>query len=399
MVYNIPGRTYPKSVQILSKELKMSKKTVVGILEVILWLTLPSFLSAQAPEPTKPTSATAGETQPCWEKEIEKEVSAENKNCYAQFLQEVDQQIKAEVDQQVLESLELAGVRFVKAMGISEKSAAEIVAKHFTELELRNVLKVPNQNQETTRPAEVKPAPAVLEVTPKRVELVKRTDSPTQNKRLRDERREGWKAGLPEPEKKTGYCWEESRPEDLDGCVVQLKQYINQIREDKSLHSEDRDLAVKNFRFNLEKLKKLQKLVEKGLKARRTEETSRANAMLRGCGDKTQVHEDFAGPGARYLESVTVNIFNNTGGEIREIKFGDRGIVVQNLCAGGSLTLHRHLEGQPQGINSNLIAKAVVFEGGVQKSYVWEIPVSLYRGSINQAPITWTLTKENRRTW
>lgn len=353
---------------------------------VILWLMLSFSVLAQGPERAKPASET--KTQPCWEQEVKS--MAEGAYCFGVFIEELTKQKN---NSTVLEELGLAGVRFLKANGYSDEAAARMVANQIKKLSTATETSVPTK-PETTEV--VKPTPAVSEVTPRQAALVDRVEASARDKRLRDERQEGWKAGLPRPEEKSGYCWEGTRQNDLLECITQLKQYIKQVKADKSLPSERRQLAVTNLRDDLEKLEKLQKSAEKGVKTQRTWATSRSKSFLTGCNG-TWVSEDNAGPGSQWNPSVTLTVVNNTGMDIKTISLSDRGPIVENLCAGGSVVIHRGWNGSMNGQNFSFMAIAEVVEGGTPRKYLWKLTSSIYPNGSPQST-DWILTGETRQS-
>ena len=355
---------------------------------VILWLVFSAFALAQ--------EQSVSEVQPCWEKEVKPGITPEKKSCYQQFLQEVDRQIKADASKEVLENLELAGVNFVKALGISGVQAQEMVSGHFTELQLRNV---PFPKNEVVIPAPAPtptPTAVVLKETQKQSGFAKRSD-PVKQDALRSERREGWKAGLPQPETNTGNCWEETHPTDPIGCLAQLKQFINQVKSDKSFTSQEIRLKVKNLNLDKEKLEKLQKDAEKVVKTQQTLVRSRARASVgRLVCSKLWVSEENAGPGSQWNPSVTLTIVNNTGMDIQSIALSDKGVIVENLCSGGTIIIHRGWNGNMNGQNFSFIAIADVIEGGTPRKYLWKQSAYIYPSGNAQSQ-EWMLTRDNRQ--
>jgi len=354
---------------------------------VILWLVFSAFALGQ--------EQSVSEVQPCWEKDVKVGVDEENKNCYMQFLQEVDRQIKADASKEVLENLELAGVNFVKALGISGVQAQEMVSGHFTELQLRNV---PFPKNEVVIPAPAPtptPTAVVLKETQKQSGFAKRSD-PVKQDALRSERREGWKAGLPQPETNTGNCWEETHPTDPIGCLAQLKQFINQVKSDKGFTSQEIRLKVKNLNLDKEKLEKLQKDAEKVVKTQQTLVRSRARASVGLPCSKLWVSEENAGPGSQWNPSVTLTIVNNTGMGIQSIALSDKGVIVENLCSGGTIIIHRGWNGNMNGQNFSFIAIADVMEGGTPRKYLWKQSAYIYPSGNAQSQ-EWMLTRDNRQ--
>lgn len=366
----------------------MSNKTVF----VILWLSFPLLLLAQAPERTKPTTTASEETKPCWEQVMK--TMADGSACFGIFIKELDKQKNNPI---ILEELELAGVRFLKANGYTDEEAASLVTR-----EIKKVSPVTEVSKQT-KSAEEKATPAVLEETPIQKELVDRTNSPTarslESRRTDEEdrpRQKGWKDGLPSPEEKSGYCWEgRTNPGDLFDCIAQLEQYINQVREDKSLPSEGRQLAVKNLKIYLKKLEKLQKSAEKGINTQRTWARSRAIAGVGEVCPQMWVHEGYAGRGwSGGLGRITLRFINNTGVMIERVVLSN-GNIIEKICPGASVTIFLTTQGSRQA-DFLISVETPAYEGGVRKLLTWSRNYNLYADSQSREE-KWELVLPNRQ--
>lgn len=313
---------------------------------VILWLTF-SFVLAQAPERTKPASAETVQTQPCWEKEIKPEFSSENKACYLQFLAEVDTQLQAGVNKQGLENLELDGVRFAKAMGISESSAIEIVRKHFTALELKNVLKTPTQKQEVSVPVET-PAPAkTLEAPP----AIGKNE--VQDSMLPPDKRHNAQVD------DTGFLSSQAARDEIIKRRAEQIDLQKEIDRLQKVRRKEEDPAARKARKDLEKQE------EREWKHKKLLEDASVQAKVEGCKDPIfsfdqpvdlDPHQMWvklnaaALPPSRILgvpysrQWIQIRVFNHPDAKAVDIEFNDRyltGVVVKNLCPGGRVTLYR----------------------------------------------------------
>ncbi len=219
----------------------MTKK--FAFFSAILGLAFSSFLSAQAPERTKPAQSTqecldnpfkkitdciepasaqtkpalaaTEETQPCWDDLSKNRTSEEKIDCYMQFIKEIDRQLHAN---QQTEELELVGVRFLKTLGYSDQVAAERVAGHFARLRASIGPVTSSQSQEIPAPAMT--ARPVVQAIPRVV--VEETPRPQKELISRVVQVEE----QPSVVVVTKPCWEETRPTDPIGCLARLDKEI-----------------------------------------------------------------------------------------------------------------------------------------------------------------------------
>lgn len=303
---------------------------------VILWLTLALTVLAQVPEPTEII------TQPCWEKEVNVEVSVANRNCYEQFLKEVDRQIKAGATEDVLENLELIGVRFLKAIGLREELATEMVQEHFAELKLRNV-PLPKQGQVPV----VTPAPAkTLEEPP--VFQDDNRDSMVPPHKRRNTRVDD-----------TGFLASQAARDEIIRRRAEQIDLQKEIDRLEKVRRKDEDPSVRKAR------KELEKREEKEWKYQKLLEDASGRAKVEGCKDPIFSFDQPADldpqqmwvklnaaalppsriRGVPYSRQwIQIRVVNPARENSVDIEFNDRyltGVVVKNLCPGGRVTLYR----------------------------------------------------------
>ncbi|MCX6703095.1 MAG: hypothetical protein NTV02_00160 [Candidatus Zambryskibacteria bacterium] len=376
------------------------------IVSVILWLTFSLSLLAQAPTRTVPAQpmSRGGEvnlvtpvqtsnpaekfSQPCWEKAMW--TMADGANCFGVFIKELAKQKDNPV---ALEGLEVAGVSFLKANGYSGESAATMVA-----------IQVKKLKAEAAKHTEIKNAPVVLDEAPAlKKALIDRTDTSMVRlveSKLSEEREDrppqkGWKAVLPKPEKMTGYCWEEAHQQDLDGCLVQLNQFVKQVEADRTIVPSDKSLAVKNLQFNVKRLKKLQKSTEKVSNTQRKWATARSVAGVGSVCSEMYVHPTHAGRGwTGGLGRITLRFVNNTGVMIERVVLSG-GDIIQNMCPGASATIHLTTQGSRQA-DFLISVETPAYEGGVRKLLTWSRNYNLSADSSSREE-KWELVLPNRQ--
>lgn len=349
---------------------------------VILWLTLALTVLAQAPEPT--------ETIPCWEKEVNVEVSVENRKCYEQFLQEADRQIKAGATEDALENLELIGVRFLKAIGLREELAIEMVQEHFAELKLRNV-PLPKQGQVPV----VTPAPTkTLEEPP--VFQDDNRDSMIPPHKRRNTRVDD-----------TGFLASQAARDEIIRRRAEQIDLQKEIDRLEKVRRKDEDPAARKAR------KELEKKEEKERKYQKLLEDAAVKAQVEGCKDPIFSFDQPADldpqqmwvklnaaalPPSRILgvpysrQWIQIRIFNHPDAKAVDIEFNDRyltGVVVKNLCPGGRVTLYRQRVPWVDDNQMRISLNAIRSDGRItQRSYT----VSAGSQRRGQFP-TWKLPK------
>lgn len=389
MVYNSKRKGASQALKnTLKRKLEMTKKFAF----VILWLTF-SFVLAQAPERTKPASAETVQTQPCWEKEIKSEFSPENKACYLQFLAEVDTQLQAGVNKQGLENLELDGVRFAKAMGISESSAIEIVRKHFTALELKNVLKTPAQKQEVS--ASVVAPAKTLEAPP----AIGKNEA--QDSMLPPDKRRNARVG------DTGFLASQAARDEIIKRRAQQIDLQKEIDRLQKVRRNEEDPIARKAR------KEIEKQEEKEWKYKKLLEDASVRSKVEGCKDPIFSFDQpvdldpqqmwvklnaAALPPSRILgvpysrQWIQIRVINPMRATAVDIEFNDRyltGVVVKNLCPGGRVTLYRQRVPWVDDNQMRISLNAIRSDGRItQRSY----SVSAWDYRRGQFP-TWILPK------